>query len=157
MIRLQIKISFLSSCSHITFLWIVLVRIFIITLWQKDLLTLSCLSISTHRNQANNPPQQNAPKTPAEDSHAQWSCRSTTWNSIKIWLSHGYSPHNPPKQSTHPAPHTNQPSDRKRVIILHTESFRWTGSNIPKQEMNVFKLNIFLIRFLPYLYTARIW
>ena len=155
--RLQIKKSFLNSCSHITFLWIVLVRIFIITLWQKDLLTLSCLSISTHRNQANNPPQQNAPKTPKKDSHAQLSYRSTAWKFNKNFTLPRVLTRQTTKVKHSSSPHRNQPSDRKRVIILHTESFRWTGSNIPKQEINVFKLNAFLIRFLPYLYTARIW
>ena len=43
------------------------------------------------------------------------------------------------------------------VIILHTESFHWAASNISKQEKNMFKLNVFWISFLPYLYTVRIW
>ena len=32
-----------------------------------------------------------------------------------------------------------------------------TADNIPKQERNMFKLYAFLIRLLPYHYTARIW
>ena len=54
-------------------------------------------------NQANNPPRENVWETPAENSNAQWSCRSTTCKYNKNYLPHRYSPHTPPKQTTHPA------------------------------------------------------
>ena len=49
-------------------------------------INLSSLGIGPHRNQANNPPQQNAWKTPAENSPAQWSCRSTAYKFNKNFL-----------------------------------------------------------------------
>ena len=69
--------------------------------------------IGPHRNQANNLPQQNGWKTPAENSHAQWSCRSTACKFHKNFLPHRYSSPHPTKANHSPSPHKNQPSDRK--------------------------------------------
>ena len=78
-------------------------------------LTLSRLGIGPHRNQVNNPPQQNTWKTPAENSHAQWSCRLTACKFNKDFLPHSTPvlPPHPTKANHSPSPHTNQPSDRK--------------------------------------------
>ena len=77
-------------------------------------INLSHLGIGPHRNQANNLPQQNAWKTPAENWHAQWSSDQRPTNSIKISFPTGTPPPPHPTKANHsPSPHTNQPSDRK--------------------------------------------
>ena len=58
-------------------------------------INLSHLGIGPHRNQANNLPQQNAWKTPAENWHAQWSSDQRPTNSIKISFPTGTPPPTP--------------------------------------------------------------
>ena len=87
--------------------------------------------VGPHRNEANNPPQQNAWKTPVEDSHAQWSCRSTACKFNKNFTPPQVLPPNPTKTNYSPSPHIHKPSLRQERVNTKQVDMKTLTLNLP--------------------------